>query len=174
MVAADESRWVVYEVGATFGWEREEAVKRWAAALTGAPDEPIPGDRFLRAVQELAHGAARDPVEAVAAVRKCLAERAAEYDGPIAEKEAEADALASELRSARERAAAVAAYGDEKAVETAIRLEGHLTRQLGQALDLLDRLRGDRSGGDRAELTGLFRGPAGGAPLVVSANGLVS
>jgi hypothetical protein len=48
-------------------------------------------------------------------------------------------------------------YADPKAVETAARVEAHLIRQLGLALDLLDRLRGRDSDGERAGLSGLLR-----------------
>ena len=109
------------------------------------------------------------------AVREHLSARLAEYDVVIAEKEAEAERLAAELRAAGERAASVAVFADAKAVDTVIRLEGYLTRQLGLTLDLLDQLRGNRTGGGRGGLTGLFRELAGGSPpLVVGSKEFVS
>jgi hypothetical protein len=164
---------VVFEVGAALGWDRDEACRRWGTAV-GTPDAPMAGDQFRDAVRALAVAAARDPDEAVGVVREHLLARAAEYDGPIAEKEAEVESLATEMRAARERAASAAVYADPKAVDTVIRLEGHLTRQLGLTLDLLDRLQSGRSG-DRADFTGLFRELAGGSPPpVVGSNGFVS
>lgn len=147
---------VVYAIGYVFGWDRDVARKRWAAAV-GAPDRPVAAGAFRTGVRALAVAAGRDPDEMVASVKSHLAACAAEYDGPIAEKQAEVDALVAEMRGARERAAAVAAYSDDKAVETAVRLEGHLTRQLSATLDLLDRLRAARAGVAGVELTSLLR-----------------
>jgi hypothetical protein len=158
---------VVFAVGAALEWNRDRACERWSE-VAGSPHDPISTERFRGAVRALAVAAGREPDETVGVVREYLVARAAEYDGPIAEKEAEAEALAAELRGARERAASAAVFADAKAVDTVIRMEGHLTRQLGLTIDLLDQLRGDRSSGDRAGLTGLFRELAGGSrPLIV-------
>ena len=52
-------------------------------------------------------------------------------------------------RAERERAAAAAVYADGDAVDRVMRVESHLTRQLGLTLDLLDRLRGEAGGAGR-------------------------
>jgi hypothetical protein len=164
--------WVANEVGAALGLDREAVLDQWTL-IVGGLDQAVPGARFAGAVRALALAAGREPDEAIEAVREHFKLRAIEYDTVIAEKRTEADRLAAELRAARERAVAAAIYA-AKAVDTVLRVEGHLTRQLALTLDLLDRLRGDRSGGDRAGFTGLLRELTGGAPLVVGSNGFVS
>lgn len=166
MVPGRHVRWVVYDVGSALGWGRDETLVRWSTVV-GALDGPVSGEQFRSAVRRLAAGAGRDPDKALCAVRERLIAKAGEYDGPIAEQEAGAERAVSELRVARDRAAAAAVYADAKAVDTVIRLEAHLTRQLGLTLDLLDRLRGGRSDGDRAGFTGLLRELTGGASLAV-------
>ncbi len=151
-------RRLVYAVGEALELDREAACSRWAAA-GGDVDAAVSGDRFRELVRAVASGAP-DPEGAFGAVRGYLAGRVAEYDRLVAEMEGEADALATGLRAARNGAAAAAAYGDPKVVDAVVRLEGHLTRQLGLALDLLDRLRGGREGDGEPGLADLLRGLA--------------
>jgi hypothetical protein len=173
-IPARHARWVANEVGVALGLDREIVLEQWTS-IVGALDHAVPGARFAGAVRELAGSAGREPDEVIETVREHFKLRAIEYDTVIAEKRAEADRLAAELRAARELAVAAAIYADEKAVDTVIRLEAHLTRQLGLMLDLLDRLRGDRSGADRAGFSGLLSELTGGSKsLVVGSNGFVS
>ena len=55
---------IVIEIGAALGWDRDEACQRWAAEV-GPPNDPISGDGFRNAVRALAVAAGRDPDEAV-------------------------------------------------------------------------------------------------------------
>ncbi len=67
------------------------------------------------------------------------------------------------MRAARHAARAVGLYADGDAVERVMRVEAHLTRQLGLTLELLEKLRGGSvRGGDRVGV--LVRQVAGGAP----------
>jgi hypothetical protein len=165
--------WVANEVGVALGLDREAVLDQWTS-IVGALDQAVPGVRFAGAVRALGAAAGREPDETFDAVRKHFEAKEAEYTRVLAEKQTEAERLATELRAARERAAAAATYADTKGVDVVIRLEAHLSRQLRVTLDLLDRLRGDRSGGDRAGFTGLLRELTGGEPLVVNSNGFVS
>ncbi len=155
---------VVYrEIGDVLGWSWDEVNAKWEAALAALKTEnPLTGSEFREFICELARAADRNPAAVVRAVRRRLAAKVVEYDGVIADKEAEADALATQMRAARHAALAVGLYADGDAVERVMRVEAHLTRQLGLTLDLLEKLRGGLVRGDG--VGGLVRQFAGGTP----------
>ncbi len=144
---------VVYrEIGDVLGWSWDEVDAKWEAALAALKTEmPLAGDKFQGFVRELARANDRNPDAVVRAVRHRLAAKVAEYDKVIAEKETEADALTNQMRAARQAALSAGLYADGNAVERVMRMESHLTRQLGLTLDLLEKLRGGSvRGGDGA------------------------
>jgi hypothetical protein len=150
------------EVGQALGWQPGEASRNWAAATADWPaDCPLAGEGLLLFVRTVAEAAGKNPDEVVPAVRDRLATLAEEHAAAITEKESEVEPLAAKMRVAREAALAAAAYGDGAAAERVMRLEAHLTRQLGLALVLLERLRGEESAGVGRGIGAIFREIAG-------------
>ena len=91
----------------------------------------------------LAAAAEKDPAEVLAGARERIAAKVAALDRLIAEHEQTEATVSAEMRAARETVLAAGVYADGDALERVLRVESHLTRQLTQTLNLLDRLRGD-------------------------------
>ena len=141
---------VVAGVARVLGWMWNQTADRWVAWIEARPGgRPPVGDELRLLVRALAAEAGKDPDAVAEAARAYFADpgRAAERGARVAQLEAEAEAAAGELRAARERAAAAAVYADGDAVDRVMRVESHLTRQLGLTLDLLARLRGEACSG---------------------------
>ncbi len=164
------ARAVVWEIGELVGWEGRHVNTKWDAAVAARTSkEPLAGNAFKDFVMSLARAAGLDPAIVVQKLQDLATAKVKEFDKVIAEKTAEEAVLVAQMRAARNAALAAGLYADGDAVERVMRMEAHLTRQLGLTLDLLERLRGDGSGRGEDGVGLLVRRVAslGAAPLLL-------
>jgi hypothetical protein len=163
------SHTVQREIERLLGWNWEEAPARWCEIDVSWGVRLASAEGFRDLLSHLAAESDKDPRVVIDELRERFADHITKYDAVISAMEAEATSLVAQMRAAREAALGATLYADGEATERVVRLEGHLARQLGLALDLLDRLRGDGSrvavGGLGALVRGLAAGAARSLPL---------
>jgi hypothetical protein len=130
---------------------REPGANRdwWTAAVaTRTAGGSLTGAALRDVVHELALEAKRDTAAVAAEFGALVRADRAEWEHAVSALRGEEESLAAAMRAARVAARAARAFADESVVDRVLRVEAHLTRQLGLTLDLLARLAGGSPGTD--------------------------